>query len=157
MNSVIFESDVFLFETLYEIKVSEDSERLEVDKIYMIGYHDETGVDEWGELARIISSQFGRTYNHTGQMFVKSGPGTWMQHELGLYPTTEKKEFRIETNKKIGELSPALEKSLNEIMGISQFDRRRSRKPLNKIQGYYSSPSNSRKRKKRPGVRERAY
>ena len=43
MNSVIFESDVFLFETFYEIKVSEDSERLEVDKIYMIGYHDETG------------------------------------------------------------------------------------------------------------------
>tara|TARA_Y100000004_G_C8928566_1_gene418809 strand:- start:1301 stop:1531 length:231 start_codon:yes stop_codon:yes gene_type:complete len=43
MKSVIFESDVFLFETFYETKVSEDCERLEVDKTYIIGYHDETG------------------------------------------------------------------------------------------------------------------
>ena len=93
------------------------------------GYHDETNDDEFGDWVKLFSTQAGRTYNHTGPLAFKGSGGTAGLHELGLYRTQEAKDLRKDWNAKIGSISPALEESLNELMGLNKKRRKKKKTP----------------------------
>jgi hypothetical protein len=91
-----------------------------MDKI--IGFKDyssESGDEKLHALVRVLSTQLGRGLTQTAPMIANSHLGTAMQMELGLYPTSDAKSTREYFNESIGMLSPDLETSLNELMGLS--------------------------------------
>ena len=92
------------------------------------GYYDETDDSEFGNWVKLFSTQVGRTWNHTGPLLLKGSGGTAALHELGLYRTQEAKDLRKDWNAKIGSISPALEESLNNLMGLSKKKRKKKRK-----------------------------
>ena len=100
-----------------------------MDKI--IGFKDyssESGDEKLHALVRVLSTQLGRGLTQTAPMIANSHLGTAMQMELGLYPTSSAKSTREYFNESVGILSPDLESSLNELMGLSRKKKGKKKK-----------------------------
>ena len=62
-----------------------------------MGYTDWAGVSDdvkIAKLARIANIQLSRTFYDTGQLLFGGSPGRFLQHELGIYPTSAAKKKR---------------------------------------------------------------